>query len=1110
MKRLFILLFLFPSIAYGAGLTLPQGGLGTTTVPANWVLLGSTSVRVTAIATSSLYTGTNGQVLARTGGTWTGVATTTFSTGLTYASGAVTCDTASGSVFGCLSSSDWTTFNSKLGSYDAFSHTTNYGSQAFSATSTGVWFQGSPISLAASTTAVFSNATTTLFTNTGSTWLPTMTSAMLLTDSAGLIAEYAGASCTNQFPQSVSALGAWTCDSVVLTTDVSGDLPFANLAQVSANSVLANNTSATADARSVATSTLFGATGTGGFVLMFNGSTWAPAATATCVAITGAAGLCDGDDATGAGGGDPFSHTTNFGLTVSATTSPLWIQATKPAVSLLASSTAVFDNATTSLLSVLDPTGNTTVKTFANFIGNRMQFGPVKYPADYTGSCPTCFYLSLDRSTDVDDVSVLFRSQGNARGEIGLIGDAGANNLAFKTVTGSYGTESFSTRMVITPTGNVGIPNITPTTLFSVGTANNFTVDYSGNASTTGTIDINGTFDSGTNNGVLTIQGHQANNQGAYLRVRDEVLGTIGYFGQNSVINGGVGYSQLTIQNPQSTGTICLSAGGRASSVAGASCDLLLASTTARVAIASTTPWGLLSVHANNGTTNRALFAVGSSTASATTTLFQVTNTGIASTTNLVVSALGGASGCLSPGVDGTIGTSACSGGSGTDPFSHPSIFGTIGSATSTRTQFTGGLYASSTVIFGDAGKNPLQFDSSTARLGLGTSTPWGQISIAVLPSASSPAFVISTSTASATSTAFVVNQNGVVGIGTSTPSPTAANSLSAAGGIQSWGVSSHFGTTTCGTGGVLNGSQSGLQIPGIDYCGQDNSDANGVQIIVDNGSTGANAWGGFTVNNNLADNTLTHFLGLYLNSSNYTSTFFGNAIGLKNLGVLQNSDGVLALISSSSTEALAPQGIRFYTGGTNLTNERGRISMAGLWGVSSSTPWAKFSLHALNGDTNKTLFAIGSSTAAATTTLLSVSNIGLITGYSPNFGVSSVISTTRSWAFTFATTTTWTASTTNSAYTQFIVSPFAGTLRTAVCQATSTTSFLGITLSINNTKVTPTYWVASSTKGTITFTANNTIAAGDTIAMDAGTTTTDSNAKRTVCTITATQTSAP
>lgn len=40
-------------------------------------------------------------------------ATTTYSTGLTWSNGAVTCDTASGVVFGCLTAANWTTFNAK-------------------------------------------------------------------------------------------------------------------------------------------------------------------------------------------------------------------------------------------------------------------------------------------------------------------------------------------------------------------------------------------------------------------------------------------------------------------------------------------------------------------------------------------------------------------------------------------------------------------------------------------------------------------------------------------------------------------------------------------------------------------------------------------------------------------------------------------------------------------------------------------------------------------------------------------------------------------------------------------------------------------------------------
>lgn len=82
-------------------------------------------------ATSTLYGPVqNGKVLAGLSGSLQYVATTTYSSGLAYLAGNVTntltagdgltrtvddidCDTASGSVFGCLSSADWTTFNAK-------------------------------------------------------------------------------------------------------------------------------------------------------------------------------------------------------------------------------------------------------------------------------------------------------------------------------------------------------------------------------------------------------------------------------------------------------------------------------------------------------------------------------------------------------------------------------------------------------------------------------------------------------------------------------------------------------------------------------------------------------------------------------------------------------------------------------------------------------------------------------------------------------------------------------------------------------------------------------------------------------------------------------------
>lgn len=70
----------------------------------------------------------------------------------------------------------------------------------------------------------FGNATTSLLTVSGSTWLTGITSAIPITSATGLVSEYAGASCTNQFIRSLDALGAATCATVG-----AGDVSLANL-----------------------------------------------------------------------------------------------------------------------------------------------------------------------------------------------------------------------------------------------------------------------------------------------------------------------------------------------------------------------------------------------------------------------------------------------------------------------------------------------------------------------------------------------------------------------------------------------------------------------------------------------------------------------------------------------------------------------------------------------------------------------------------------------------------------------------------------------------------------------------------------------------------------
>ncbi|MCX6819768.1 MAG: helix-turn-helix domain-containing protein [Candidatus Adlerbacteria bacterium] len=88
----------FPTIAAG---TLLANATGGTAAP-------------TAVATSSLFgTGSGGQVLTWNAGVPQWVATTTYSAPLVFSNGNVSCTAASAGVAGCLSGTDWSTFNNK-------------------------------------------------------------------------------------------------------------------------------------------------------------------------------------------------------------------------------------------------------------------------------------------------------------------------------------------------------------------------------------------------------------------------------------------------------------------------------------------------------------------------------------------------------------------------------------------------------------------------------------------------------------------------------------------------------------------------------------------------------------------------------------------------------------------------------------------------------------------------------------------------------------------------------------------------------------------------------------------------------------------------------------
>ncbi len=208
----------------GAVRSLDMGTFGITTALSTTTSATTTNLAITSLTNGGLgVTGTGRVYLAPT---------TTFSGGLTYALGNVTnnltagdgltrtvddidCDVASGSQAGCLSTTDWTTFNNSADF--AFPFTTQ---STWLSTSTLINFIGGVMSMASST---FQNIQLS-----GTITAPQLTSAILLTNGSGVLAEYAGSTCgAGTKADSISALGVVSCTAVALGSEVSGTLPIA-------------------------------------------------------------------------------------------------------------------------------------------------------------------------------------------------------------------------------------------------------------------------------------------------------------------------------------------------------------------------------------------------------------------------------------------------------------------------------------------------------------------------------------------------------------------------------------------------------------------------------------------------------------------------------------------------------------------------------------------------------------------------------------------------------------------------------------------------------------------------------------------------------------------
>jgi hypothetical protein len=468
-------------------------------------------------------------------------------------------------------------------------------------------------------------------------------------------------------------------------------------------------------------------------------------------------------------------------------------------------------------------------------------------------------------------------------------------------------------------TGNVGIGTTTLSRLFNVQGNSLFSGDISAaNVIATGTLNVTGTVTTGAS---IQVGGNALYIDGSVGKIF--IPGSSGFLGFTTNTVGVSASTMATTLSQQSAGVFEVGSG----TTVNANGALLLA----KIGIGSTTPAFPLSVHAKDGQvySGNTLFAIGSSTSIATTSLFTVDNQGNTFLGGaLTINGIGGTGGITGPNTFQIANT----GGGSLRFVVNATQIGLLGTgdwrmAGNAPLCFTAGTsVGSAETCIGRSAPGVTQLSDSsgalnnkgqlqTGSIGLSTTTPFAKLAISLNDQSTMPgnfAFLIASSTASATTTLFSIDNKGTVNLHTSVSSSDPDITIGPAG---------------VGTGMVLASGGVGFQTANANFAVRINGGnvGTGVQIY----QSGSVAWG---AGNSSPDAYLAR-----------------TGINKLSLGISQ--------------------------GGADATLLLGTI------GVGSTSPAFPLSVHAKDGQvfSGNTLFAIGSSTASATTTLFSVSNTGVV-----------------------------------------------------------------------------------------------------------------------------------